>query len=115
MVARSLALLARTVVNKASTTATTAHALFLQLLSTGVAITVDGGRLFKPQTSDVIFTDARYAAFPTDDVWYVAAGEFPSNENKARRTVHHGTAALPSRVWASNLSPGVRCRRERSY
>lgn len=48
----------------------------------GVAITNDGGKLFKPYFADEIFTYARYAAYPTDDIWYIAAGEFPSNNSQ---------------------------------
>ena len=52
----------------------------------GVAISNDGGKLYKAYTSDVFFTYARYGAFPTDDIWYVAAGEFPNtNSSQAVR------------------------------
>jgi hypothetical protein len=38
-------------------------------LTPGVALTTDGGKLFKPVFADLLFTEARYAAFPSDDVW----------------------------------------------
>ncbi|EGD79233.1 hypothetical protein PTSG_09954 [Salpingoeca rosetta] len=44
----------------------------------GVAISEDGGKLFKAFTTDELFTYSRYGAYPTDSTWYVAAGEFPS-------------------------------------
>lgn len=45
----------------------------------GVAISNNGGKTFTPFTSDEFFTYSRYAAYPTDNIWYVAAGEFPSS------------------------------------
>jgi photosystem II stability/assembly factor-like uncharacterized protein len=64
----------------------------------GIALTTDGGRFFRTVAAPNLFTDARYAAFPTDDVWYIAAGQFPSTNNsqsapasgprRARKYVH---------------------------
>ena len=45
----------------------------------GVAITQNSGRTFSPFVSDKFYTIARYASFPTDTTWFVAAGEFPSS------------------------------------
>jgi len=46
----------------------------------GVALTKNGGISFKGYNAG-LFTEARYGAFPTDDIWYCAAGEFPSNNS----------------------------------
>ncbi|EDQ87226.1 uncharacterized protein MONBRDRAFT_38017 [Monosiga brevicollis MX1] len=45
----------------------------------GIALTTDGGKLWKPVFADKLFTAARYAAFPSDSVWYIAAGEWPES------------------------------------
>eukprot|EP00054_Salpingoeca_dolichothecata_P031384 m.263347 g.263347 ORF g.263347 m.263347 type:complete len:503 (+) comp26885_c0_seq1:88-1596(+) len=42
----------------------------------GVAITNDGGKTLKHYDAN-LFTFARYADYPTNDIWYCAAGEFP--------------------------------------
>ena len=39
----------------------------------GAGISVDGGKTFKAYSAGLT-TDARYGAFPSDSVWYVAAG-----------------------------------------
>jgi hypothetical protein len=39
----------------------------------GVGISVDGGKTFKAYPAGLT-ADARYGAFPSDSVWYVAAG-----------------------------------------
>jgi len=48
----------------------------------GVAFSVNGGRTFNSFDAQ-LFTLARYGAFPTDTTWYVAAGEWPSNNTAA--------------------------------
>eukprot|EP00053_Salpingoeca_punica_P024749 m.14551 g.14551 ORF g.14551 m.14551 type:complete len:385 (+) comp7155_c0_seq2:65-1219(+) len=45
----------------------------------GVAVSQDGGKTFVAFNAS-LFTLARYAAFPTDTTWYVAAGEWPSTD-----------------------------------
>jgi len=42
----------------------------------GAGISVDGGKTFKAYDAKMT-TDARYGAFPTDNTWYVAGGEWP--------------------------------------
>ncbi len=44
-----------------------------------MALTTNGGHTFTPVFAPVLFTEARYAAFPSDNVWYIAAGEWPGN------------------------------------
>jgi len=46
----------------------------------GVGFSIDGGASFTVYDAKLT-TEARYGAFPTDDTWYVAAGEWPSNGN----------------------------------
>jgi hypothetical protein len=48
----------------------------------GVAISTDGGQSVKFYNISVAQTIARYGAFPSRKVWYVSAGQFPSNQNK---------------------------------
>jgi hypothetical protein len=48
----------------------------------GAAISVDGGATFKAYDAKLT-CDARYGAFPTDDIWYVAAGDWPSNVGRS--------------------------------
>lgn len=45
----------------------------------GVGITKNGGITFKSYPAPQLQTAARYAVYPTDSVWYIAAGSFPSN------------------------------------
>ena len=45
--------------------------------SNGVALSVDGGKTYKAENITVIVADSRYGAFPTDTVFYVAAGDWP--------------------------------------
>eukprot|EP00567_Pseudictyota_dubia_P005918 CAMPEP_0197455168 /NCGR_PEP_ID=MMETSP1175-20131217/40067_1 /TAXON_ID=1003142 /ORGANISM="Triceratium dubium, Strain CCMP147" /LENGTH=300 /DNA_ID=CAMNT_0042988955 /DNA_START=8 /DNA_END=906 /DNA_ORIENTATION=+ len=52
----------------------------------GVGLSVDGGKTFKTFNAHV-GTQARYGAFPTDTTWYVAAGQWPENNNKVDRRV----------------------------
>lgn len=47
-----------------------------------MSISTDSGRSFKHVIVPELVTDARYAAFPSDNVWYIAAGQFPSNEGR---------------------------------
>jgi len=42
----------------------------------GVGVSLDGGKTIKAYNAN-LFTEARYAAFPTDTTWYVTAGEWP--------------------------------------
>jgi photosystem II stability/assembly factor-like uncharacterized protein len=46
----------------------------------GAAITKNGGKTFSHATTDVLFTEARYGAYPTDNTWFVAAGEWPQSQ-----------------------------------
>jgi len=50
----------------------------------GVAMTLNGGVTFQPVFATPLFTEARYAAFPSTSVWYIAAGEWP---NTAKSTL----------------------------
>jgi hypothetical protein len=43
----------------------------------GVAISVNSGKTFTSYDAG-LYTNARYGAFPSDDVWYVAAGKLSS-------------------------------------
>lgn len=52
----------------------------------GVGISTDGGALFKTYNAGIT-CDARYGAFPSDTQWYVAAGDWPNNENKMSKSV----------------------------
>lgn len=45
----------------------------------GVSVSTDGGKNLKMYDAK-LFTDARYGSFPTADVWYVSAGEWPENQ-----------------------------------
>jgi hypothetical protein len=47
----------------------------------GVAVSNNGGKTFTAYNAS-LSTFARYGAFPTDDVWYVAAGQFPNPNRK---------------------------------
>jgi len=46
----------------------------------GVAISTDGGKSVKFFNISAAQTIARYGAFPSHKVWYVAAGQFPQSE-----------------------------------
>lgn len=50
----------------------------------GVAISVNSGKQFTAYDAG-LYTDARYGAFPTDDIWYVAAGSWPDSQDWAPR------------------------------
>eukprot|EP00730_Choanoeca_flexa_P003467 TRINITY_DN11416_c4_g7_i2.p3 TRINITY_DN11416_c4_g7~~TRINITY_DN11416_c4_g7_i2.p3 ORF type:complete len:301 (+),score=87.58 TRINITY_DN11416_c4_g7_i2:2095-2997(+) len=43
----------------------------------GAAVTRNGGEFFTKAFDRDLFTDIRYGAYPSDDVWYLTAGEFP--------------------------------------
>jgi len=46
----------------------------------GVAITVNSGRTFSIHPAGAgLYASARYGAFPTDSVWYIAAGDWPTD------------------------------------
>lgn len=51
----------------------------------GVGISQDGGKTIQTHNVKQLFTEARYAAFPTDTTWYVTAGAWPPNANEANR------------------------------
>jgi photosystem II stability/assembly factor-like uncharacterized protein len=68
----------------------------------GVATSVDG-KVWK-FTTDLGLPDAygaRYAAFPTDDTWYVTAGTWPENENRNKKNKGAGRA-VTSRIRVSD-------------
>jgi len=44
----------------------------------GAAVTHDGGVTFSAVNASALTTEARYGAFPSKSVWYIAAGDFPS-------------------------------------
>jgi len=46
----------------------------------GAAITHDGGVLFEQRPAPELFTFARYGAYPSENTWYITAGEFPQQE-----------------------------------
>jgi len=48
----------------------------------GVAISTDGGQSVKFYNISVAKTIARYGAFPSRKVWYLSAGQFPSDLDK---------------------------------
>jgi len=48
----------------------------------GVAISMDGGKSFKFNNVSELVTDSRYGAFPSRNVWYLAAGMWGSTEPK---------------------------------
>lgn len=79
----------------------------------GVGISSDGGKTFK--TFDAkLSTEARYGAFPSDSVWYVAAGDWPNNsaEKRSRSVFMRGGKHFPAQytprdaVDGSNDDPG---------
>jgi hypothetical protein len=43
----------------------------------GVALSLDEGKTFTAENITTIFADSRYGAFPSDTVFYVAAGDWP--------------------------------------
>ena len=73
----------------------------------GVGISVDGGKTFK--TFDAkLDTEARYGAFPSDNVWYVAAGTWPGGNDDDGGDVsahRNGFWAARNKVRAPNASP----------
>lgn len=86
-------------------------------------MSVNGGRNFTNMAVDALYTSARYAAFPTEDVWYIAAGEWPStseikNTNDGllglprnlvpRRSVYQdGAGRFPRSYTPQNLGDGL--------
>jgi len=60
----------------------------------GVAISTDAGKTVKFYNISIAQTIARYGAFPSRKVWYIAAGNFPSTPKKDPTLVHE----LSSRV-----------------
>lgn len=62
----------------------------------GVAISTDAGKTSKFYNISIAQTMARYGAFPSRQVWYIAAGQFPQTETndatlvrELSRRVHH--------------------------
>ncbi len=49
----------------------------------GVAVSTNGGAVFKRFPISALFTDARYGAFPSPTTWYVAAGEWPASPSSS--------------------------------
>ena len=45
--------------------------------SNGVALSVDGGKTYATENITELVADSRYGAFPTDSVFYIAAGDWP--------------------------------------
>jgi photosystem II stability/assembly factor-like uncharacterized protein len=54
----------------------------------GVSVSTNSGKAFTHFLAPDLVTDARYAAFPSDNVWYIAAGQFPSNTGRKTEFKH---------------------------
>lgn len=75
-------------------------------LSPGVAVTTNSGRTFKPATSSIFFTEARYAAFPSDTTWFITAGEWPENQTSVAQQRRPRSAFLNADgTYPSAFSP----------
>jgi hypothetical protein len=71
-------------------------------LQSGAGISVDGGKTFKTYNAQLT-TDARYGAFPSDSTWYIAAGNWPSDNAKPSKSVFmRGTKHFPTSLLAAN-------------
>jgi len=57
----------------------------------GVAVSTDGGKSVKFYNISEAQTIARYGAFPSRNVWYISAGQFPESENKDSSVVRELT------------------------
>jgi hypothetical protein len=54
----------------------------------GVAVSHDGGANFQYVPSTTLMTQARYGAFPTNRIWYVSAGNWPSSAAERAEDQH---------------------------
>lgn len=86
--------------------------------SNGVALSVDGGKTFATENITELVADSRYGAFPTDEVFYIAAGDWPGEGadddpcddppcGRSRRSVfkRKGDAVDPAH-YAQAVAPG---------
>jgi photosystem II stability/assembly factor-like uncharacterized protein len=69
----------------------------------GVGITKNGGITFKSYPIPELTTDARYAVYPNEKVWYVAAGAFPTNPPPPPPTAGDNATAAVRRFRKSEL------------
>jgi photosystem II stability/assembly factor-like uncharacterized protein len=75
----------------------------------GVAITTDGGKFFHTVAAPALKTAARYACYPSADVWYISAGQWPSQtpSEPLRRTEYMDKTGRISTDFNNKQNVGV--------
>eukprot|EP00051_Salpingoeca_urceolata_P027783 m.483263 g.483263 ORF g.483263 m.483263 type:complete len:383 (+) comp22851_c0_seq1:121-1269(+) len=69
----------------------------------GVAVSDNGGQTFHAMEAG-LSTEARYAAYPTDDVWYVSAGQWPE-DGKPRHPKRRSELQHENGTWPTHFEP----------
>lgn len=77
----------------------------------GVGISTDGGKTLKWYNISIAQTIARYSAFPSRKVWYVAAGQFPTTETNDKTLVRELTRRVHLHVDPTTGRKSVKLQR----